>query len=1070
MKKIISVFLALALFISCFAGTITISAEDTAVTVDSEMKLGIGITLENDYKSEIIEAKNLGSNIIRISEPDDHDYTRLLKAIAFAEQHGMEIILNCDHINYEFLYDKEASEAAGERLPYTEAANVDVEAIKEHYTTLVNAVKGRVDYWKFGNELDNWYYKAGEQGRVYSEEYYLDVASAAIALGAASEAVKAIDAEAKTMINFGWLHYGFLDGLAENGFEWDVSGLDWYSSGSYDEVNGPNGTQNQFDYGDVINYLAENFVDKEIIICETGLAPSGLDENGDVIYIGDAEWLGGAINDIKTNYADKVSTIAVFKLNDTAPSTDEDGNVVYNKEDYYGIIDADGNKKDTYYAVQEAFGGKADWNILSGGNVDKVYDTLYKAASADTFGGPGIRVSDYAVTVGDRMMYRTSGDGWQYTNGVKNGAFTYDGTTFDRVYTVSPNTKNATTPGIKYTVAANTELHIPVVVPTAALAIMDYFKFEISSDGGETWSSVTPDIIETKSVKLYYESTMQVYSVRFYEACDFRIFFPPIWYDQEIVANDHTPNGTADGINDSPYDLLYDVNSGAVTTANGIMFMLPATAYTTNNAISLGKKDVITTDDLTSTAVWTDSTWGNTYIMDNATQYAKIVGRLAATPHSNNWRWTHYGSKNPYNADSTVYSFVPYYNGEDSVPTKNPYIEYFIEKGTVATFDIGLDVDYDKLTYDIPVRDQFVVELSTDNGATFNPIDSTNSYYTLNDKGNVRSYNVTITEDSVLRINFPDVSVMSADVVNSGANSAVSYLYAGAAFVTPVCCTEGVLVAGKSDEINPDDRVTSMVGETAKTYLGSEYSNVSDFATTDDICGTLVNYGSSWEWFNPDNFTLEPENSTYVYTATGNSKNAECTDVPYVDFNVAGDTAINLTVGTLTEMGDFTFKFAPVGSNTFTEVSADSYNVISETGATKVSYAVSGQAGKATLKLSKYSIALPQAGVLRVYYPASYKDMYGVVTSNYNTAVAFLCRSCTAFIVPPTAESINYGDANGDGNIDARDLVRAKKFIAQVEGLTLDKLAANVDEYSGVDSGDLIVMRNYLMGEIKNFK
>jgi len=79
MKRIISIFLALAVFVSCFAGTLTFSAED--VVSVNEMLFGIEVPDTGDYESAIIEAKNLGSNIVRISEPDDHNYTKLLKEL-----------------------------------------------------------------------------------------------------------------------------------------------------------------------------------------------------------------------------------------------------------------------------------------------------------------------------------------------------------------------------------------------------------------------------------------------------------------------------------------------------------------------------------------------------------------------------------------------------------------------------------------------------------------------------------------------------------------------------------------------------------------------------------------------------------------------------------------------------------------------------------------------------------------------------------------------------------------------------------------------------------------------------
>ena len=59
-------------------------------------------------------------------------------------------------------------------------------------------------------------------------------------------------------------------------------------------------------------------------------------------------------------------------------------------------------------------------------------------------------------------------------------------------------------------------------------------------------------------------------------------------------------------------------------------------------------------------------------------------------------------------------------------------------------------------------------------------------------------------------------------------------------------------------------------------------------------------------------------------------------------------------------------------------------------------------------------------------------------------------------------------DANTDGEIDARDIVRLKKFVAQFEGINVPALAGDIDRSSDIDITDVSILRNGLLNGFKD--
>jgi hypothetical protein len=70
----------------------------------------------------------------------------------------------------------------------------------------------------------------------------------------------------------------------------------------------------------------------------------------------------------------------------------------------------------------------------------------------------------------------------------------------------------------------------------------------------------------------------------------------------------------------------------------------------------------------------------------------------------------------------------------------------------------------------------------------------------------------------------------------------------------------------------------------------------------------------------------------------------------------------------------------------------------------------------------------------------------------------------TCYVANARTSELLVGDANRDGKVDIRDLVRMKKQAAGKD--TGNPIAADVDSNNAVDSADLIKLRRYLLGDI----
>lgn len=74
---------------------------------------------------------------------------------------------------------------------------------------------------------------------------------------AALTTIRSVNKDAKTVVSFSYVHYGFLLALLERGLEWDIVGPDWYQDmGSFQKLMDP---------------LKKAFPHHEFLICEANV-------------------------------------------------------------------------------------------------------------------------------------------------------------------------------------------------------------------------------------------------------------------------------------------------------------------------------------------------------------------------------------------------------------------------------------------------------------------------------------------------------------------------------------------------------------------------------------------------------------------------------------------------------------------------------------------------------------------------------------------------------------------------------------------------------------------------------
>ena len=83
-----------------------------------------------------------------------------------------------------------------------------------------------------------------------------------------------------------------------------------------------------------------------------------------------------------------------------------------------------------------------------------------------------------------------------------------------------------------------------------------------------------------------------------------------------------------------------------------------------------------------------------------------------------------------------------------------------------------------------------------------------------------------------------------------------------------------------------------------------------------------------------------------------------------------------------------------------------------------------------------------------------------------STAEAYAKESSLAFEslgAEPEIPSVKYGDVNGDGSIDLKDVTELRRALAGWD-VTVNAEAADVNRDGSLDLKDLVILRRYLAG------
>ena len=99
---------------------------------------------------------------------------------------------------------------------------------------------GKILYYQVSNERDVWTGKPTiKDGQSTTEFDDVKYAQAKTEIQGLIDGIRAGDPNAKTIVNFTWIHYGFIQRLVNDGINFDILGIDWYW-GDINNVNGIN--------------------------------------------------------------------------------------------------------------------------------------------------------------------------------------------------------------------------------------------------------------------------------------------------------------------------------------------------------------------------------------------------------------------------------------------------------------------------------------------------------------------------------------------------------------------------------------------------------------------------------------------------------------------------------------------------------------------------------------------------------------------------------------------------------------------------------------------------------------
>ncbi len=155
------------------------------------------------------------------------DFTQMDQLLAAAQERGIQLLPGLVSVS------QMNSESTGEL--YSKAYSAAF--------ALVNRYKKSIHVWELENERDVWsiyrkgdpwhggtYPWAGSAGTSTTDYYAPRLATSEAIIHGLADGVRAADPTSMRIVNFGWVHSGFMQNLENDGIPYDIVGIHWYSN------------------------------------------------------------------------------------------------------------------------------------------------------------------------------------------------------------------------------------------------------------------------------------------------------------------------------------------------------------------------------------------------------------------------------------------------------------------------------------------------------------------------------------------------------------------------------------------------------------------------------------------------------------------------------------------------------------------------------------------------------------------------------------------------------------------------------------------------------------------------
>ena len=250
--------------------------------------------------------KSLGMNIYRV------DFTVTSQGKIIPKQRFEKLRLAADSADITILPmlpDAKLDYNGTEEIAYQQGYNRGYGFAQENGSHFI--------YYNIGNELDNDCILPNKSGKIaehYDPKKFKIIAAH---LKGMDEGIKAIDKDAKTMINASWMHYKYLQMLEQYGINYDIVAYHWYSDMEAAAASA-------YQINDITEFLTKQF-NKPIWLTEINIR----NKSGAVPDEKQRDFLNTVISKCEANA--NIQAVIIYELFNQP--------VFNSSESYYGLFD-----------------------------------------------------------------------------------------------------------------------------------------------------------------------------------------------------------------------------------------------------------------------------------------------------------------------------------------------------------------------------------------------------------------------------------------------------------------------------------------------------------------------------------------------------------------------------------------------------------------------------------------------------------------------------------------------------------------------------------------------------------